>query len=482
MKSRLAAKLLVLALFAACWLLLPSEARADGINIEAVAVAGVIVLVPLIAFEVFIEAIFFAVGLKVAYRRVLLLALGANLASLAAGIPVKIFNAWMYSQLLPRELAPYFRWYTPVVLLGTAIYFLVTLAIELILVLGWRRSHNVSVGIGRVVLAVVAANAATYSVLAPLHYYATRPLHDVKEFTDDAHWARSPTTTLYYIDGDGGNLCSIESDGRNRQVIVADSVKDYQFNLQNGWVLYRDGEGNLRLWRTAEKRSLLCWDTKQRYTMREVACSPDGKTVAYFRLAGDEKSCTLELRHVGADSVASIGTWASEYGSTPEIAWSVSPDLLFVRNNKELLAYKIGDDLSAIETPLESVDKTTAEVYGRFNEGRWWGNDDWGVSYFRDESHGKEAVTYYGLISQLVIREGDGRFFIADNPGLLHVAGRPFGNVCFLGDGNELVFDDYRDIYLLNLARRKVGWVARGWKFIIQSPRYGRNFFRDESK
>ena len=49
-----------LTLFAAACLifLFPGEARADGINVGFIALAGLTILVPLMAFEVFIEAIF----------------------------------------------------------------------------------------------------------------------------------------------------------------------------------------------------------------------------------------------------------------------------------------------------------------------------------------------------------------------------------------------------------------------------------------
>ncbi len=59
--------------------------------------------------------------------------------------------------------------------------------------------------------------------------------------------------------------------------------------------------------------------------------------------------------------------------------------------------------------------------------------------------------------------------------------GRSFGDVCFLGNGNELVFDDYQDIYLLDVTQRKVGWIAHGWKAVALTARYQRKMF-DEKK
>jgi hypothetical protein len=81
----------------------------------------------------------------------------------------------MYSKLLPHELAPYFRAFPWVVSVGAVVYFVVTLLVEALVVFRWRRKHAVPVGLCRVILAVVVANAVTYSVLAPLHYFATTP-------------------------------------------------------------------------------------------------------------------------------------------------------------------------------------------------------------------------------------------------------------------------------------------------------------------
>jgi hypothetical protein len=63
---------------------------------------------------------------------------------------------------------------------------------------------------------------------------------------------------------------------------------------------------------------------------------------------------------------------------------------------------------------------------------------------------------------------------LADNPGLLHLPSRGFGDVCFVSDGKELVFDDYRDIYLLDVAWRKVGWITHGSKVVTLTGRYQR--------
>ena len=468
---------------ASLWFLFPSEAKADGIDIGFVAVAGLVVLIPLMAFEVFVEAIFLAIGLKFPYRKVILLSLWANLASLAAGIPVKIFNAWMYAAILPHELASYFRELPRAAFLGTAIYFVVTLVVEFYVVVRWCRKHAAAVSLRRAAVVVFLANAATYSVLAPLHYLATRPICDIRAFTDDSRWAQRPVTKIFYVERDTGNLCSITTDGQGKQVMVPDTVKDYQFQPDRGWFLYRNGSNSLCLLREREKPKV-CWQTGQRFAMEQVACNPDGTVVAYLNPGGDTRPTEqLVLCAVDSGRVVKTEVRTHEDDYEPEIAWSNEPTILFLKTTGKVEALQIGKDLSAAPVPLESVDRKLFAVYGRFKEkGYSWGRDDSGASFSHDISGGKEATTYFGFESHLRVKTDDGSTIIlADNPGLLHLPSRPFGDVCFLGNGNEIVFDDYQDIYLLDVTQRKVGWIAHGSKAVTLTARYQRKVF-DEAK
>ncbi len=382
------------------WLLFPAEARADAINMEAVAVAGIVVLVPLMAFEVFVEAVILAVGLKFPYRKVLLLSLGANLASLAAGIPVKIFNAWMYPNILPHELAPYFKALPRAVLLGTMIY---------------------------------------------------------------------------YVDGESGNLCSIGTDGQGRRVLAPDAVKDYQFRSDRGWFLYRNGSHDLCLFRDSGE-PVVCWKTDQRFRMEQVTCNPDGTVVAYLSRVGDLKPFELVLYDVGSGRTLRTGVTTHKDSYEPEVAWSDSPDLLFLMDAGKVQAYRVGKDLSVAPSSIEPAARRLLTVYGRLkNEGYWWGGDDWGATFSHDVCGGQEATAYYGLESHLRVKRDDAETFVlADNPGLLHLPSRDFGDVCFLGNDNELVFDDHRDIYLLDVNQRKVGWITHGSKAVTLTARYQR--------
>jgi hypothetical protein len=103
---------------------------ADGIDIPYFFAYGLFILVPLLLFEVFVEALVLKKVWPVPYRKLCRYTLIANCLSLFSGIPVKIFNAWLYGLLLPDDLPGYFARYAMAVSFGSLIYFIVTLVVE----------------------------------------------------------------------------------------------------------------------------------------------------------------------------------------------------------------------------------------------------------------------------------------------------------------------------------------------------------------
>ena len=208
----------------------------------------------------------------------------------------------------------------------------------------------------------------------------------------------------------------------------------------------------------------------------QVACSPDGAVVAYLSRVGDARPYELVLCDADSGRVVQTGVRAGQDDYEPEIAWSGASRMLFLKDNGKVNAFQVRKDLSLAPLARENVDRNLLAVYGRFQkEGSWRGGGDWVARFSHDASGAKEAVAYAGLESHLrVTTDGGSTFVLADNPGLLHLPNRGFGDVCFLGNGNELVFDDYRDIYLLDVTQRKVGWIAHGSKFVTAAARYQR--------
>lgn len=457
-------------------LLLSGQARADGIGMGIFMVAGLVVVVPLLTFNVLVEAVIIRWGLQIPYRRAVWPAFLANVASLVAGFPVVIFNSWMYEAILPRDLAPYFRTWPWVAALGTAVYFVVTLVVEYGVILRWCRRKAVLVTARRTLVVVLLANVATYAVLAPLHYLATRPNHDMTAFTDRSEWALRPTTLIYYVDTPSGHLCSIGSDGEGKRELVLDDVKSYQFTPGGGLVLYRNEANELCLWKAGSTERTVCTTDAQYLAMNHATVSPDGRLVAWLAESEQPASCRLVVfdtqsqRQTGTDIIDS-GRAGGENG--PEIAWSTVPDLILLKRASTVQALRINADLTAVPVDGAEVPKALATVYGRFRKGTWWGGDD--SSDFReDKADGTEAYVRSELFNYVEVKRNGAKFWLADDPGMIPLPRRWFREVCLLPNGREMLFDDGEGLYIMDLDRRVVGKVTDGSRFVIESPRYER--------
>lgn len=462
MKPRLHRIWSVVALLLGLLFMLPTEARADAIDLPFVFVAGSIILIPLMAFEVLVESGFLSIGLRVAYRRLLKVVLLANIASLAAGVPVKMLNAWMHASILPRDLASYFRSYPYAVVMGTFIYFVVTLVAEYLIIRAWCRKEASAVATGRIALFVFVANLATYAVLAPVHYFAARPTHDIREFTDTTEWASRPLTTIYYVDGPSGHLCSVASNGQDKREILADEVKDYQFMPDSGTVLYRNASNTLYLSKADSPARIECWKADRQVRMEQVAVSPDGQYVGYLKRIGELKPYRLVLYDTTSGRTADTDITTHEDEYNPEIAWSASPSVVFLKHKRRLEAIRIGPDLSVSVIEDDPIDNTLAVVYGRFGP------------LGHDEADSTEVRALRGLDSHIQVTMNGDSFYLADNPGLLKISRRHFNDVCILANGRELVFSDHYGLYLMDMDKRVVGKIADGEKFLVLSDRYRR--------
>jgi len=479
--------LVVFACALAC-ALIPAEARADAVNFGFVAVAGVIVLVPLTLFTMFVEGIPLAIGLRIPYRRTLKILLVANVVSLLAGIPVKSVNVMLYSIYMPHPLAAYFRAYPLAAMLGSLHFFIVTVLVEFAVVAVWHKRQAIHVGWKKLMLIVFIMNMMTYAVIAPLHYSATRPDHDVKTFTDGASWAQHPLTELYYI-STNGNLCAIMTDGTGQRTVIPGTVRDYQCLPDQGLFLYRNGDGTLCLFRESDGQTIECWQTSQRYLMNDVTVSPDGKTVAYL------EECAIQKNKYRSDQEPMLfdtetrqrfptailledGGWHSA-----KLSWGASTDTLFM--SERTYQRETQRHLTTVTSIMVSNNTVIAqedapqpcallEAYGRFSSGgSWSGGENWGVSFSKSTNEYASIYSWPGLGSHISVEQGNDKWYIADNPGLLKLGNRGFEDVCLLGNGQEFIFTDSKaGIYLVNLAERKVGLITSGKGFITLTPRY----------
>jgi len=396
--------------------------------------------------------------------------------SLASGVPVKVFNSWMYSALLPKDLAAYFRAYPLAVGLGTLIYFVVTLATEYVVVLAWCKRKAVTVAGTRLALTVLAANAATYAVLAPLNYVFTQPIHNIREFTDNSQWASRPLTEIYYVDSVTKHLCSIMTDGTGRRELIKDEVRDFQFMPEAHVVLYQNAANQLCLFRVGDQKRVLCCTNNNSFATERVANSPDGKWVGWLTSATNTEHFSLRLvlfdTQTDARIETPIVTDPDDYDA--EIAWSTTSTVIFLKQAKRTERLTIQPNGAVEVAPQGTGPLPLAQVYGRFSKTMHVADHNWDTPLTRDEASGIKARSEPGIGSFLNVTEGTDSIWLAVNPGLLHLSERTFGDVCILPNLREVVFDDYRGMYLLDIEKKRVGKIADGSEFIMLSDRYRR--------
>lgn len=80
------------------------------------------------------------------------------------------------------------------------------------------------------------------------------------------------------------------------------------------------------------------------------------------------------------------------------------------------------------------------------------------------QTNGWKAVAVPGLGAKLSFYKPDKETIrIVDNPGWMHMSSRSFWNPVFVND-TQCLFDDRDSIYLIDLEKRRVGFVVHGTK------------------
>jgi hypothetical protein len=466
---------------------------ADAINIPFVLGLGLVVLVPLMLFEVGIEALILSKVWRLPYGNLCRYSFLANCWSLAAGIPTKILNSFLYGMILfPLDMAGFLARYPFAVTIGSLIFFLVTILVEGAYAFRWLRRNEFTLVRQQIWRGVILANLASYAVVAPLHYYLTRPINDVREFTRDARWTSHPATKVIFTAADNGYLKAVNIDGSAAETIMPVAAKDYLVSADLNICLFRGKDGNLYLYRRDRGQTNIIWKTNERFRMDEVAFSPsagrvaivteNGKNIEVVEVKTGRRICQPFL---GADSPC--------YDIS--LAWSKEETKFYVTSREKHFVVTVGtklhlttETLNNTNTPewnlaIETFNNTNGleflTCYGRIcNEGRWGGGDDWGASFGIDECSGLRAWSTPGLGSNLRIYRKDQNkcnfrvLTVAVNPGLLRLGSFSFEDVVFLDGCGECLFQANDYLYLLDIDRKRVGTVVKGERFILLTPRY----------
>jgi len=449
---------------------------ADAINFPLVLGAGLIVLIPLMAFEVFVEALVLKRAWRLPFGDLCTFAFFANCWSLLAGIPTKILNAFLYAQLLPEDIPGYFGRYPLAIALGSLIYFAFTVLVEASYAFRWRRRKQLQIPTSVIWRGIILANIATYAVLAPLHYYATKPGNQISEFTRDTRWTTRPGTRILFTDASSGFLKAIQLDGTAVETIVPIPMADYLVSSNLNLCLFRGTNGCLYLYHREGNQTNLVWKTEERFFMNQVAFSPSGERVVF----ANEDGNSIELVNIPTGTRTNV-TLAEKFSfHGPSVAWSPEEDHFYVGgfDGHLRLAVEIGADKALKINTVEGTNAPAVlKCFGRTGDSRWWGGGNWGVSYSRDECQDFSAMAWPGLDSSVRIfrQDGDAKnrvLTVSVRPGLLHLAGFYFREVGFVEGCRECLFEANGYIYLLDIPERRLGTLVRGERFIQLTPRY----------
>ena len=146
-----------------------------AINVPDLVQYGLVVILPLLLFEVVIEALILEQLWSLPFFQLCRFTLFANGWSLLAGIPVRIaFLVAVIFWIDDRVNS------TSLVAVAWLVYFLVTLLVETACAFQWLHRHSLSISKERIIRGIIVANLASYAVLGGLNIYLVRALPPVE--------------------------------------------------------------------------------------------------------------------------------------------------------------------------------------------------------------------------------------------------------------------------------------------------------------
>ncbi|MFN7138282.1 MAG: hypothetical protein ACK4UN_02965 [Limisphaerales bacterium] len=441
---------------------------ANGINMGFVAGYGLLVLLPLILFQVAVEGAIYRFLWKVPFREMASLAFRNNCWSLLAGIPVKIVNASIYEKFLVGNLVEFFQRYPLVVGLGTAFYFVVTVLVEILVTRRWRNRNYPEWQPGGLARGVLIANVVTYSVLAPVHYYATRPRPDLSELTPRTTWTQNPDTKIFFIDPADQFLKSVRADGTAPSVIVPIPLRDYLLSEDLNICLFRGTDNNLHLYRRDPPATNLIWETKEKFFMDQVAFSGTGEMAAF--VSHDESRLEIINLTTGTRHLHPVG-------KETRLAWSKNENELYAASpeTRAFLIHITADGRVEFTNQSNTNPFAVLPCFGRVPNAKISKDRgiEWGPSYEFDEC--ESLIAYSRQTLPLYFTHPSERrtiWKLSFNYGLMGLGGIRFREVAFIGDCSEAVLQANQHIYIADPNKKRLGLLTPGEKFSIISERY----------
>jgi hypothetical protein len=434
---------------------------ADAIDFSVVIQYGIAILIPIFAFQFFVEGLILRKYWSVPFGALASLVFRANVFSLLAGIPTKIVNMVMYGVLLPwNDIPRFFARYPWAVVSGTLFYFAVTVFVEWLTALRWTQLTGRSLSQSSVFRGILWANVATYLVLAPLHYLGTRPTNDIKTFSPNALWTKHPEIRLVFVDPATGHLRTRRITDTSSQTLISNKVESFLISSDLKVCVYRDPTNSLHVWRADAGVARRIWQTGDRIDMNKVAFDPSGNRVAI--IVDQWRIAVVETR-----SGKFVPATAPMQASMSGIAWSSDENRFVVSagTNEYFVVGLVGHEATFTQVTNSSQLPPLFVCYGR------------PLRNWNERCGEREAFFEPGLGSRLSIyRENAGRkiklLTLAVNPGLLHLPSVQFAEAAFLSDCNECLVEASDALYLIDVDKKRLGRIGSGSEFIAFVPKY----------
>lgn len=476
--------------------------------------AGLAALFPSFLFAVFSESYVISKLLHLPFGRSFRLSIGANIVSGIIGGCLFFFVPINLSGNADRnDLYAYVHQFFAASLIAYGVYYAFSVFIEWLYGIDWKRKNQPNILKTDLLKSFIAANIVSYVVLVPIHYYFHSPGHQVHSVTQDTAWAIQPPADVLYLDKDTQNLWTVKTDGSGNRPLVPHPMKQYLVSADLEQVVFFSEGKQLFHYNTANGVLRKLWES-ERYSFSSaiygnwgeinsieyIAISPSGTKVAWVLPVKDGSG--------GPNGHWETDFWKlSVYDLTTEkklcldyrakgsvIAWSRNEEAIYIRclpiqdsnvpGIQGIAKFVISKDRIEIESSIDGNSLDFFETYGRFGRRETSGGK---ITIHRNtDSCGTLNVStpfifHLSIGSYITITRGDESVFSFSNTpfyaplseGLIH-------EPSFVQEGKECLFESEPDIYLIDIAGRKVGKLIEGKDYIVltQSYQQGFNFMK----
>jgi len=464
-------------------LLVPNVALADGISLPIITGLGVIFIIPITLLLAFIESFIISKYLKI--KNIFFhFSIIANIISTFSGIPAGIISAMVFTPSGSDDFNIVFKHFFYQSILSYFIFFILTLVVEYLLLLKFKKDKNISSSKKKLFYATLIANIITYFILCPLHYQITKPQYNIKTFSTNTNWSTG-TSTIIYVDNNNKYLKKIQVNGQNEEILVPFSVKEYSYDKNLNNFLVYDENNNLYYFNKPNNKKILI-DEKNCFNLTTVALNMSNDKIAYLSSNSNlsitktnnpnnihspdlniydlktkkNTKINIELPEIKVyDEIFPVVAWTSERSiniQTRQDRWQAIDKSLFRKFLKDNLKITLNNKVATvsasaiIELPSRPGILNSSRKYHYYNYEDKFGN--------KEAKSSADCIVDYIVINQ----NNQNIIHFANNPGLFHFSKDCFWNPRFVNNGKELIFNSHKAVYLINIENKKMGKIING--------------------